>query len=111
MIPGGAVGISDESVLEAFSRSDGALLHSRNTIVPWGQLLEESMPMNGSAFLRTDDVIADIDGESITPIRFKSWSWESSIDEQGAPIDSIGSDETTGDVEVIIAGDTCAISQ
>ena len=107
VIPRSAVEISDECVSQAFPWSDGTLLDSRDTIEPRSRFLQESMPMQRSAFFRTYYVIADINGEGVTPISFDRRSWKRSVDQKSALVYAVWGNEATSDVEVVIAGDAC----
>lgn len=106
VIPRSAIEIGQVSVSHAFSWGDRALLDGGYTIVPGRQLLQESVPMQSSPFLRTNDVVADSGRDNVAPIDFNGGSWECSVDKQGATVDTVRGNEASGDVEVVRSDDT-----
>lgn len=79
------------------------MLNRGNAVIPRRQLLQESVPVERSAFLRANDVVADIYGNDVSPIDLNRRGGKSSIDEQSTPVDTVRRNEATGDVEIIVA--------
>lgn len=107
VVPGSTVEISSICISHAFPGSNGALLNRGNTVVPGSRFLQKSVPVQGSAFLWTDDVIANSSRDGIAPVDFNRWSRERSVDEQSAAVHTVRGDEATGDVEMEVPRDTC----
>lgn len=101
VIPGCTIKIRKELIGHARSRSNRALVNSRNAIVPRSSLLQKPVPVERSTILGARDVITYVDGDGITPIGFDSWTGECTVNKQGASIHSIGRDNTTGDIEIV----------
>jgi hypothetical protein len=70
VIPRRTILISTEFVCKAGAGSDWALTDAGNTIRIWGGILEETVPMNTSTFLRTGDLVVNGDFNPITPVGF-----------------------------------------
>ncbi len=101
VIPRCTENIRKEGIGHACSWGDGALVDSRHAIVPRRSLLEDSMPMKGSALLRARDFVTYIHGDNIAPISFNGWSRECPVDKESRFIHSIGRDVATGDIEIV----------
>lgn len=111
VVPGSAVEISGVSIGHTFPGCDGTLLNGRDTIVPRSRLLQESMPVERSTFLRTDNVVADSGRDGIAPIDFNRRSRECSIDKQSATVHTVRGNKATGDIEIVTADDACMSCQ
>lgn len=90
VIPGCTIKIRKELIGHARSRSNGTLVNGRNAIVPRSSLLQKPMPVKRSTFFRARDFVTYVDGDGITPVSFDSWTWECTVNKQGASIHSIG---------------------
>ena len=101
VIPRCTVKVCKEGIGHARSRSDRALINSRNAIVPRSSLLQKPMPMKRSTFFGARDLVTNVDGDSIAPIGFDGRTGECTIDKQSASIHSIRRNYTTGDIEVV----------
>ena len=101
MVPRCSVNIREEGIGHASSRGNRALINSRNAIVPRRSLLQDSVPMHGSPVLGARDFITYVHGDRIAPISFNSRARELIVDKDGASADSIRSDSTTSDVEIV----------
>ena len=101
VIPRCTVKVRKELVGHTRSRSDRALINSRNTIVPGSTFLQKPMPMKRGTFLRARNLVTNIDSDSIAPIGFDGRTRECTVDEQRASIHSIRRDYTTCDIEVV----------
>ena len=101
VIPGCTEKVRKEGIGHTRSRSDRALINSRNAIVPRSALLQKPMPMERSTFFGARNLVTNINGDSIAPIGFDGWTGECTVDKQSASIHSIRRDYTTGDIEVV----------
>ena len=101
VIPRGTEEVRKEGIGHTRSRSDRALVNSRNAIVPRSTFLQKSMPMKRSTFFGARDLVTNIDGDSIAPIGFDGWTGECTVDEQSASIHSIWRDYTTRNIEIV----------
>lgn len=63
--------------------------------------------MQRGAFFRVGDVVAHVDGDSVSPISVDGGSWKLSVDEQRAFIDPVGSNKTSSDVKVVSGSRSC----
>jgi len=111
VVPGRTELISAEAVGEGLLWRDWALLDGWNTVVPWGLVHEQTVPMHSSwltvvaRLLRK--VIVDGDLNPVTPVGLDERTWELAVDEESIFLDSIRSDLAVGNAEVVLAGDTC----
>ena len=95
VIPRSSVEISLESIYHGFPRGNWALLHRRNTVVPRSCPLKDTVPMKGSTFLWSGDLVVNSDLEGITPIGFELGSRELVVDQQDALVDSVRSQKAS----------------
>lgn len=93
------------------SGRNGALLNGWNTIEPRGEFLQDAMPMQCRTLFRAHDIVAHVNGDGITPISFDQWARECSVNEKSTFVHSIGSNETSGDVEVVCGAAACRKDQ
>ena len=77
------------------------MVDSRNAIIPWSGLLQNSMPMNRSALFGARDLVTYIHGDGITPVSFDGWTGKLPVNKDRASVYSIGGDVATSDVEVV----------
>lgn len=91
VVPGSSIEIGFEGIGERSARSNRALLNRGYTIIPRSFLLENTMPMESSAFLRASDLIMNGDLDCISPVGFDSWTRKLSINQNNVLLVSIRS--------------------
>lgn len=77
--PSGTIQLGTELVGERFARSDGALSHTRNTVVVRSAGLEEAVPVHRSPL---GQVVRDGNNNLVTPVGFNEWSRKLAVDEE-----------------------------
>ena len=101
VIPRSSVEVGLELVSERLSGSDWTLLNARNTIIPRGLLLKEPVPVQRCALLRASNVVVHGDLNGISPISLDLGCRISSVDENYRSLDSVRSQDTPTDGEVV----------
>jgi len=81
MVPTGPIQTSSELIREAISRSNWALLHTGNTIIPRCFLLEHPVPVESSSLFWTRDLVMDGHLNDIPPVRLDLRTRKLAIDE------------------------------
>lgn len=80
MIPGCAVEICFERIVQAFTGSNGALLDCWDAVFPLRTSLQEAMPVKGCSFFRTSDFIVDFYSDGVAPVCFDGRAGKLSVD-------------------------------
>ena len=103
--PSGSKEFSANTVSERGTRSDRAVADSRNTIVPRGSRLQETMPVNRSAFVLK--FVLDGDLDPITPVRLNERARELVVDHEHRSYNTIWLHCGVRDSPVVLACDAC----
>lgn len=108
VVPGRPIKTGEEFVSEALPGRNGALGDTRRAILPRSPLLQEAVPVNDGAFLRSRDVVVYIDDDLVAPIGLYQRPGKGAVDEQDIPLISVWGDDTAADGEVVGPDDSCS---
>ena len=106
MVPTGPIQTCSKLIGEAIPRSNWALLHTGNTVIPRCLLLQHSVPVESSSLFGSRNLVVDRHLNHITPIRLNLRTRKLAVDEDHILKISVWCDLSTGDSEVIVSDDT-----
>ena len=97
VVPARAVQISGESICEVVSRSNRALLDTRNTVVVRSIFLEKPVPVKSgtllvdgnTVFVGSGYSVVDSDGDGVSPVGFNERPRKLIIDQQHGAVDAV----------------------
>lgn len=106
MVPSGAIQAGHELVCKAFAGRNGALGDSWCSILPWGPLLKEAMPVNNRSLFRSRYVVVNCHDNLVTPVGFDQRPGKSTVDEENISLVSIRRDHPTTKGEFVVSDNT-----
>lgn len=107
VVPRGSVQLGLELVRVALARGNRALVNTRDTILPRGSRLQETVPVKSGALLRASDVVVQSDLDRVAPVSLDRRSRVGTVDEEDGLLVSIRGDGAAADGEVVGSDDTC----
>ena len=107
MIPCRSVKFGFERVCKTLSGSNRALCKARNAVHPLAVVLQETVPMNRSAFGRKGNIVVESHLNRATPIGFDCWPGKRSVHQYHLLLVPIGSQSPARYVESVVPSDSC----